>query len=31
MMQTHDEEGGEFSFTYNNLGKKNMDLLWDGF
>ena len=23
MMQTHDEEGGEFSFTYNNLGKKH--------
>ena len=30
MMQTHDEEGGEFSFTYNNLGK-NMGLLLDGF
>lgn len=23
MMQDHDEEGGEFSFTYNNLGKKH--------
>lgn len=23
MMQSHDEEGGEFSYTYNNLGKKH--------
>lgn len=23
MMSTHDEEGGEFSYTYNNLGKKH--------
>lgn len=23
MMKTHDEEGGEFSYTYNNLGKKH--------
>lgn len=23
MMQNHDEEGGEFSYTYNNLGKKH--------
>lgn len=23
MMKAHDEEGGEFSYTYNNLGKKH--------
>lgn len=23
MMESHDEEGGEFSYTYNNLGKKH--------